>query len=81
MIEPESLRFLLLIGQWVVVPAVGWIAVSVRGIYRELRTQNSRLTKMEERLHGHMTLDESRFDDLHASVKEILLSLRELRTP
>lgn len=79
MIESESLRLLLLVGQWVVVPVIGWIGISVRGIYHELHVQNSRLTKIEERLQGHMALDESRFDDLRELIKEIITSLRESR--
>ena len=77
----EIQQFYLALGQGLILLVAGWIGISIRGVYRELRTQNGRLRTMEERMQGHIDLDNVRFDDLRDLIKEIITSLRDARSP
>lgn len=51
--EGESTQFFLLLGNGVALAVLSWIGMSVRGVYRELRTLNSRTVTLEEWKRSH----------------------------
>ena len=69
----------------VILILIGWVGVSVRAIFQQLRNMNGRLGKMEEWGRGHEKLDDERHEtnekehgSLRSAVEYVMRQTHEL---